>query len=225
MKTIAVICMLIDHIGFLFFPAQMEWRIIGRLAMPIFAYSVARGARYTSSIKRYMKKMLLFAFISQLPFWWMEQIAFGGAFFSFRFNIGFTFLAALGVITLLQRIEDEKKQLGIWRLIGIGTLLVSADLLHFDYGSYGILIVILCYYAMGRSNQRMWPLWIGYTILTYLNYNTNWQMFWLQEVGILGFCIVFALQSISEKRIGRFFYIFYPMHMIILCIIKVYLMR
>lgn len=224
MKTIAVICMLIDHIGFIFFPNQMEWRIIGRLAMPIFAYSVARGATYTSSLKRYMRKMLLFACISQIPFWWMEQIGFEGPFFSLRFNIGFTFLAALGMIAVLQRIDNEKKQLGIWKLMGLGILLVSADLLHFDYGSYGILVVLLCY-ATSRNKQGMWPLWIGYTLLTYLYYYTNWQMFWLQEIGVLAFGIVFALQSISEKRMGRFFYIFYPMHMVILCIIKAYWIR
>lgn len=222
MKTIAVICMLIDHIGFLFFPNQIEWRIIGRLAMPIFAFGIARGARYTSSMKHYMKKILLFALISQLPFWWMEQMVYGGPFLSLHFNIGFTFLAALGIINLFQEAERKKQSLGIGKLLGIGALLVSADLLQFDYGSYGILVVLLCY-AVGCSKQGMWMLWIGYTVLTYLSYLSNVSMFLLQEVGVLAFGIIFALQTISEKRIGRFFYIFYPVHMIVLCIIKVYL--
>ena len=222
MKTIAVICMLIDHIGFLFFPNQIEWRIIGRLAMPIFAFGIARGARYTSSMKRYMKKILLFALISQLPFWWMQQMVYGGPFLSLHFNIGFTFLAALGIINLFQEAERKKQSLGIGKLLGISALLVSADLLQFDYGSYGILVVLLCY-VVGCSKQEMWMLWIGYTVLTYLSYLSNVSMFLLQEVGVLAFGIIFALQTISEKRIGRFFYIFYPLHMIVLCIIKVYL--
>ncbi len=224
MKTLAVICMLIDHIGFLFFPDQIGWRIIGRLAMPIFAFCIARGARYTSSMKGYMKKMLLFALISQLPFWWIEQLAYGGPFFSFHFNIGFTFLAALGIISIFQTQKSEKNSLGIKKLIGIGILLVSAELLHFDYGSYGILVVLLCYTSV-YSKQGMCALWIGYTILTYLNYLSNMSMFLLQEVGVLAFGIIFAMQTISEKRIGRFFYIFYPVHMIVLCMIKVYFMR
>ena len=222
MKTIAVICMLIDHIGFLFFPNQIEWRIIGRLAMPIFAFGIARGASYTSSMKRYMKKILLFALISQLPFWWMQQMVYGGPFLSLHFNIGFTFLAALGIISLFQEVERKKQSLGIGKFLGIGVLLVSADLLQFDYGSYGILVVLLCY-VVGCSKQGMWMLWIGYTVLTYLSYLSNVSMFLLQEVGVLAFGIIFALQTISEKRIGRFFYIFYPLHMIVLCIIKVYL--
>lgn len=223
MKIIAVICMLIDHIGFLFFPDQIEWRMIGRLAMPIFAFGIARGAMYTSSMKRYMKKILMFALISQIPFWWMERAAYGGAFFGLHFNIGFTFLAALIIISLLKKAENEKKSLGIGKFFIIGMLLVSADLLQFDYGSYGILVVLLCY-VVSYSKQSMWVLWIGYTILTYLSYLSSISMFLLQEVGVLAFGVIFALQGVSEKKMGRFFYIFYPVHMIVLCMIKVYLM-
>jgi len=224
MKTIAVICMLIDHIGFVFFPDQIGWRIIGRLAMPIFAFCIARGARYTSSMKSYMKKMLLFALVSQLPFWWIEQMAYGGPFFSLHFNIGFTFLIALVIIDIFQRQKGENKFLEIRKFIVIGILLVSADLLQFDYGSYGILVVLLCY-AVGSSRQSIWFLWIGYTVITYLSYLSSMSMFLLQEVGVLAFSIIIVMRDISERRIGRFFYIFYPLHMILLCMIKVYLMR
>lgn len=223
MKIIAVICMLMDHIGFLFFPDQIQWRMIGRLAMPIFAFGIARGAWYTSSMKRYMKKILMFALISQLPFWWMEQMAYGGSFFSLHFNIGFTFLAALIIINLIKRAANKKRSLEIGEFFVVGILLASADLLQFDYGSYGILVVLLCYMVV-CSKQRMWILWIGYTVLTYLNYLSSMSMFLLQEVGILAFGVIFALQGVSEKRMGRFFYIFYPVHMIVLCMIKVYLM-
>lgn len=222
MKTIAVICMLMDHIGFLFFPDQIIWRMIGRLAMPIFAFSIARGARYTSSMKRYMKKILLFALISQLPFWCMEKVAYGTPFLNLHFNIGFTFLVALGIIALLQEAEHEKKALGVGRILMIAVLLVSADLLQLDYGSYGILVVLLCY-KVGESKLSMWILWVGYTVLTYLNYQSNLPMFLLQEVGVLAFGMITALRDISEKRMGRFFYVFYPTHMIVLCIIKIYL--
>lgn len=223
MKTIAVICMLMDHIGFLFFPDQIQWRMVGRLAMPIFAFGIARGALYTSSMKRYMKKILMFALISQLPFWWMRQMTYGGAFFSLHFNIGFTFLAALIIINLIKRAQSKKKSLEIGEFFLIGILLISADLLQFDYGSYGVLVVLLCY-MVACGKQHMWMLWIGYTILTYLHYLSSMSMFLLQEIGILAFGVIFALQDVSEKRMGRFFYIFYPVHMIVLCMIKVYLM-
>lgn len=222
MKTFAVLCMLIDHIGFLFFPEQVIWRIIGRLAMPIFAYSIARGARYTRSMKGYMKKIFLFALISQLPFWWMQKMAYGHSFLSIHFNIGFTFLAALGIIKLLQEVKYQNKLLEVGRILICLIILVSADLLHLDYGSYGILVVLLCY-KVGGDKQSRWILWMGYTVLTYLSYLSSVPMFLLQEMGVLAFGMIAILQDISEKRIGRFFYIFYPLHMIVLCILKTYL--
>lgn len=220
MKTLAVLCMLIDHIGFLFFPEQIVWRMIGRLAMPIFAFSIARGAMYTRSMKRYMKKIFLFALISQIPFWWMEKVAYGTSFFSVHFNIGFTFLVALGIIALLQGVERDNKLLEVGRLLISIILLVSADLLHLDYGSYGILVVLLCY-KVGEDKQSSWMLWIGYTVLTYLSYLPSLPMFLLQEIGVLAFGVIVILQDVSEKKIGRFFYIFYPAHMIVLCILKI----
>lgn len=223
MKTIAVICMLIDHIGFLFFPEQMLWRLIGRLAMPIFAYGIARGAIYTRSMKDYIRKILMFALISQIPFWWMEKMAYGTSFLSLHFNIGFTFLVALNIISLLQEAEHENKPLTLGKILILAILLISADLLHLDYGSYGILVVLLCYKGI-KGQQSMWILCFGYTVLTYLNYLSSGPMFLLQEVGVLAFGIIIMLQDISEKKMGRLFYIFYPVHMIVLCIIKMMLM-
>ena len=42
-KIIAMVTMLIDHIGMILFPNIAILRIIGRLAFPIFAYFVAEG--------------------------------------------------------------------------------------------------------------------------------------------------------------------------------------
>ena len=43
LKLIAMLTMLVDHIGLLFFPEIMAFRIVGRIAMPLFAYGIAQG--------------------------------------------------------------------------------------------------------------------------------------------------------------------------------------
>ena len=53
LKIIAMISMLIDHIGVAMFPNVMILRIIGRLAFPIFAYMIAEGCFYTKNKARY----------------------------------------------------------------------------------------------------------------------------------------------------------------------------
>lgn len=222
MKTIAMICMLIDHIGLVFFPQQILWRLIGRLAMPIFAFGVARGAYYTSSMRRYMKKMLVFSLVSQLPFWWVETLAVGATFPSLHFNIGFTFLWALIILCVVQKSHREQRSLRLVEILMVMFLLVSAETLGFDYGSYGIILVLM-YYLMivrGQGVEKIGLMILSYTALTYLCFMNDMDSFLLQEVGVLGIVIVGLLKNISEKKIGWLFYIFYPVHLLILGIIK-----
>lgn len=223
MKTIAVICMLIDHIGMIFFPQEILWRVIGRIAMPIFAFGIARGAYYTSSIKNYMKKILIFALISQIPFWGAEYLVLGSPFIRRSYNIGFTFLLALMIISLLKKCEEENKRIKVLSLIAIVILIVAADLIGVDYGSYGVLVVLMCYLIgmkSGQQRERLLPLAIGYTLLTGLFYGHYIEYFLLQEIGVLGLVIVKEFKNISEQKIGRFFYVFYPVHLLVLCLIK-----
>ena len=46
-KIIALLSMTIDHVGVIFYPDVMLFRIFGRIAMPIFAYMIAEGCVYT----------------------------------------------------------------------------------------------------------------------------------------------------------------------------------
>lgn len=214
MKTIAILCMLIDHIGMTFFESQMLWRWIGRLAMPIFAYCIARGAIYTHDIKAYQKRMLGFALISQIPFWGLLWAIEGGLFFKMQFNIGFTFLFALYALEILQK----EKRSGIDCLYLIGIIGV-AQLLGFDYGSYGIVVVLGCYFALVKGDILSMQL-MNYTCSTLLFYGYIPSLFLMQEIGALGLVVVKCLKPISEKKLKYVFYIFYPLHLSILALIK-----
>ena len=66
-KALAALFMLIDHIGMILFPQAYVLRIVGRLSMPLFAYSVARGFYYSDTkgkAKRYARNLLIFAVVS-----------------------------------------------------------------------------------------------------------------------------------------------------------------
>ena len=49
LKIVACISMLLDHIGFIFFPQYIIFRILGRVAFPIFAFMIAEGCYYTKN--------------------------------------------------------------------------------------------------------------------------------------------------------------------------------
>ena len=79
LKWIAVLTMVIDHVGAILFPDQIWMRVIGRVAFPIYAYCLAEGFRYTSDYRRYLGRLALFAILSEIPF----DLAFYGVPFSF----------------------------------------------------------------------------------------------------------------------------------------------
>ena len=61
LKWIAIVSMLIDHMGAILFPQYIEMRIVGRLAFPIYCFLLAEGAVHTSNIRRYEIRLLAFA--------------------------------------------------------------------------------------------------------------------------------------------------------------------
>jgi len=87
LKIIAIVTMAIDHVGNILYPELLFLQIIGRLAFPIFAYLIVLGVESTKKPLKYMTTLLVFALISQIPYF----LAFGIQPFE-RLNILFSLL-------------------------------------------------------------------------------------------------------------------------------------
>lgn len=65
-KIIGIITMFIDHYHFVI-GGSLILNIIGRLAFPIFAFSLNEGYFHTSNLKKYLIRLFIFAIIIQIP--------------------------------------------------------------------------------------------------------------------------------------------------------------
>ncbi len=138
MKTVAMVTMLVDHVGVVFFPSVTELRVIGRIAFPLFAWCAVVGSLHTRSWRRYALRLLLWGLVSQPAYMlglnhrWDEL------------NVMFTLLlGTLGIAGM----REKKWGSGVWAPL----LCVAAGaLVQMDYGWKGVLLIQLMYLSRHR---------------------------------------------------------------------------
>ncbi|WP_178021736.1 TraX family protein [uncultured Paenibacillus sp.] len=207
MQLIAMITMLIDHVGLLFFPGEVLWRIIGRIAFPIYAYALVQGHVHTSDYRKYAIRLFLIAVLSQIPY----QLAFD--------TNGLNVVATLFVSSLVLRMLDSAKP-GPLSAVIIAGVCVLMEVLPFDYGAYGLLLVLIFKYA-GQGKAVAMHLLLN---LVYL-FAYGWV---IQLASILPTIVIAYGPGLWRKleawRLPRWVWrAFYPAHLAVLALL-VYLM-
>lgn len=214
LKLIAILLMLIDHIGVNLIPESttLYWicRLIGRLAMPIFSYQLALGFIHTKNLPRYFKRILLMTLAAQIPFAWMCFGPIPSPIWLTSWNVGLTFLCALGVLYAFQ---EKRPILAIFCLV-----LASLG----DYGLYGVALVVIFYLHSlhGYTWSKTTCLLIAITLLFY---GTSGSLFLclLQLFSTSSVLLIWWLKDKSFAYLPRtFFYVFYPLHILILVILR-----
>lgn len=217
LKLIAIVSMLIDHIGGAFFPEAGIFRWVGRLAFPIFCYCLTVGLLYTRDIRKYLLRLGIFALVSQ-PFY---ILAFQpvSAFWEnlTNWNIFFTlFLSLLAMAGL-----KERK----WWLFILAFFAVSWW--NFDYSGTGILLMLIFYLCRNHPKagaalyclSYLPALWTGWRedplCLVVGGMTVDWSIF-----AILAAPLIF-LPLCSRLKINRwFFYAFYPAHLALIALVR-----
>ena len=210
--------MLIDHIGAIFFPSELWIRAIGRLSMPLFAYSLAIGFRYcnlNNKLENYIKKLSIFTLISQLPF----SLAFNTS----SFNIGFTWCIAFLVLLIYTRFSKTTLQKILFPLIPLIFLFFLRDIIKFDYFIYGAIMPLFMYitYVENKIKEKylfliMILLFGFFLYLKGASISSYIQGFSVFAIPIISIC---NKSSIKINLNKNFYYIFYPAHLLVLYLI------
>jgi len=201
LKMIAIVSMVIDHIGYVLFPEVIILRIIGRLAFPIFTYILTEGFFYTRDVKKYMMRLGIFALVSEVPF----DLATTGKVLEFNHqNVFFTLFLGVLMMCLVSKTKNIVIQYGI-----VAFLILVCRLLHTDYSTTGLLIIFIFYIFRERKIEKL--LIVG---LIFVALSGRVQLYALFALPLI------AMHSGEQgPKMKTFFYLFYPVHLLILYIV------
>lgn len=232
LKLMACIIMLIDHIG-----AVIVWRMVlqraeaqglvgmivgdelysfyrilrdvGRLAFPIYCFLLVEGFQRSSNKVKYGLRLGLFALLSEIPF----DLAFSNRFFDWE-NQNVFFTLSIGLVAM---IVAEKWNGMLWKtspvivggvvelvIFGVGAAL--AEGMGTDYGAKGILSIALLY--MFRRNR------LSQTIAGAVSF--LWE-----TTAPLAFIPILFYDGRRGIKLKYVFYLFYPLHLLLLYLICV----
>ncbi|MFN6562761.1 MAG: TraX family protein [Nostoc sp. ChiSLP01] len=201
-KILAAVFMVMDHVCYLLLPQLLILHVIGRLSFPLFAWLLAEGEKHTQNIYRYGSRLLIAAIISQ-PIYTV-------VFKSFTLNILFTLLLGVGMLRLVNRCSQ------LWQKLTItGLFAVVAESLDFEYGAYGIGVILL----MSLTDKLKPKVWLLYWCIFHLILVVISRISLIQNFAVFSGFLVFQFNGKQGSR-ARWFYLFYPAHLIILGIIN-----
>lgn len=240
LRILGCLFMLSDHLWATLVPGNMWMTYVGRLTFPIFAFQLTEGYRHTSDFNNYAKRLLIFGLISEIPFNLMYA---GSLIFPFHQNVMFTLLLGLLSIRSIDRIRDGVRDVKASRssaksilkpLLALAGCLLLAAVSFVDYGFWGVVIIIA--FHLFRDFRGTWIFQLAAMI--YINCEAFKGMF--IPVEVFGQTIEFATQGfailalipiwlysgkkgLSSKALQYGFYAFYPVHMLVLALIRMYM--
>ena len=227
LKMIAILAMLIDHIAWAFVPTGtllgQIMHIIGRITAPIMCYFIAEGYYHTHNIKKYALRLGIFATISHIPYnYFMTGKITNPSISGFQTSVIYTLF--LGLISLIIWNNEKLNKNGKTVLISIICILAIPG----DWSFIAVLWVL--YFGIKHDDFRKQvlsfsmisiPIAASFLIMLIIK-DSNWykQIF---QIGI--FLAIPLLSQYNGERGGSknskwIFYIFYPLHLLILGLIK-----
>ena len=231
LHILAMVLMLCDHLWGTVVPGNDWLTCIGRISFPIFAFLLVEGYFHTGNLKKYAGRLLLFAVLSEIPF----NLAMGsGLIYPVHQNILWSLLISLG---LIHWNEQAKKTGKIWKRIVVGCISVAVGYVAglvtmVDYYHAGILTALAFYFFRGKK----WWNYIGQLVcLWYIN--TEMLGGLVYEIPLFGKTVSLVRQSFAllaliplwmyrgkqghrSKVFQYVCYSFYPLHLLVLGIMK-----
>ena len=222
LKLIAMISMVFDHMGLLLFPGVVAFRILGRIAFPIYAFLIAEGCKHTKNKKKHL------GLIAGMGI--AYQIVYSVIFNDLYINILLTFSLAISLIYAIESFASNKNisnrilmMLVIGAIFFVGYLcpIIFEDYgFYMDYGIWGITLPALMYLCKGKWTR------IVFLILFLAARACFVPSIHLYTLLSVPFIALYNGER-GKAKMKYFFYIFYPLHIVLIygIVVLIYIIR
>ncbi|GKX67578.1 conjugal transfer protein TraX [Inconstantimicrobium mannanitabidum] len=216
-KIIAIIAMIIDHVGWAFVNTDTSsaavMHTIGKITAPIMCYFIAEGNHYSKNRSKYVERLALFALISHIPY---NIFVNGGKIALFPTSVIFTLMCGLLALIAFEKIENKPLKI-------ILILLLILMTYQADWAIFGVLFVLAFGIFYGNPKKQM----ISFTILSlckviYGSFIDGGLNFYMIVPRVLSPIIVILLLSLYNGTKGGSkyskwaFYVIYPLQFLVI---------
>jgi hypothetical protein len=205
-KLIAIVCMLVDHVAWAWVTSDSALGIlmhcVGRITMPVMTFMIAEGYEHTHDFKRYAGRLLIFAFVSDIPFMAFERS-------NLNHDVMFTLFFGLLAIWFVD--HAQKFYIAIFSVI-----MIMGVALYFrvDWSFIGVLLCLL-FWQFRANFIAMSISVVIMALLAVIVYGQWWQISLILSLPIL------RLYNGERDRGSKWgFYAFYPGHLAVLAILR-----
>lgn len=227
LKIIAIIAMTIDHVTDLIYPGfpnnpiAIVLHIIGRITAPIMWFFISEGYHYTRNVPKYMLRLFIFAIISHFAY----CFAFGINYIPFKTGIfnQTSVMYPLFIAVLVLWLDKNETRIKKW-IKNIITFCLVWSAFPADWSSIAVLTIIAMHRNRGNLKKQMkyMMFWVMlYAIVSYFFVNKTYGLI---QIGVI---LVYPLlkhyngEKGKNKWLKWFFYIYYPLHLIIIGILRI----
>ena len=149
LHILAMAFMFCDHLWASIVPGNDWLTVIGRIAFPIFAFMTVEGFFHTKNLGKYVKRLLFFALVSEIPF---NLVAGGSFFYPVHQNVLWTFLIGIGLMWINEKVKEKGFFTKVFVAAGTAILGYVLGILSFcDYNGPGVLTVLVFYFFRERK--------------------------------------------------------------------------
>ncbi len=225
LKILAAIFMVIDHVGLMFFPSEMSWRIIGRLAFPIFAFMISEGAKYTKNKKKYFLLIFSLALICQIVYYIFDNSLYMCILVNFSISILLIYAMQKFKATLFSndaKARDKVISGTVFVLSMLGAALLN-EVLEIDYGFFGCMVpVFASLFDFSGIDAPESIKRVDTNLIRVLTMGVGLILLAIDSNDIQFFALLALIPLLlysgerGKYRMKYFFYLFYPIHLVVL---------